>query len=226
MKINLQIYKECDGFVLVYAMMILLVLSLLGIAALNTTTTELMIAGNDYLHKKTFYRADGGTEIASSVIEENIACVTGFAANSGSDAELDGMILVGSGSLNLWQKTTFSTLSTCETAVDPDERCQETREGDFIALPADTYRDILFPSDATNTDPRTNITVFGSAQMTTGSALQMAAGYEGKGKGIGSGGSQLLYDVYAQRLDVNNAEALIHVQWRHTIGQEGECYYD
>ncbi len=62
-----------DGYVLVLSMMMILVLTLLGIAALNTTDIELMIAGNDTLHKKTFYKADGGTEVASSVLEENIA---------------------------------------------------------------------------------------------------------------------------------------------------------
>ncbi|PLX48027.1 MAG: hypothetical protein C0613_12145 [Desulfobulbaceae bacterium] len=190
-----------DGYVLVLAMMIMLILTLLGIAATNTTTTELMIAGNDTLHKKTFYEADGGTEIAASVLEENIACITGFTANDGSDALLDNFIRVPSASLNLWQNT------------------------DQVNSVADGDRDLFFPDGYVAGEPHTNVKIGGQAEMTTGSALQMAAGYEGKGKGIGAGGSHLLYDIYAQHHDVKNAESVVHVQWRHTIGQEGECYY-
>jgi Tfp pilus assembly protein PilX len=199
MKKILQPLGTQDGYVLVLAMMMMLVLTLLGIAATNTTTTEQMIAGNDTLHKKTFYRADGGTEIAASVLEENIACITGFTATTGTEAVLEGAIRVTK--LNLWQ---------IAAPNDP---------------PTDASRDLYFPEGYTAGQPHTNVTIGGQTEMTTGSALQMAAGYEGKGKGIGAGGTHLLYDVYAQHLDFNNAESLVHVQWRHTVGQEGDCNY-
>lgn len=201
MKKILQPLVNQDGYVLVLAMMMLLVLTLLGIAATNTTTTELMIAGNDTLHKKTFYLADGGTEIAASVLEENIACVTGFTATDGTQAVLDGFVRVTK--LNLWQ---------IAAPNDPP-------------TDADAGRDIYYPNGYTAGQPHTNVTIGGQTEMTTGSALQMAAGYEGKGKGIGAGGTHLLYDIYARHLDVNNAESMVHVQWRHTVGQEGDCNY-
>lgn len=201
MKKTPDLTKDEDGFILVLALMILLVLTIIGIAGNRTTTTELLIAGNDSQQKKTFYEADGGTEIAAEVLEENIACIVGFEVNSGSDALLDGLVLVDSTSLNFWQN------------VPPPD------------VPSDADRDFYWPFGYAANAAHTNIRIGGKSEMTTGAALQAAAAYEGKGKAIGSGGVNLAYDIYAQRLGVNNAEAIVHVQWLHVVGQEGDCLY-
>jgi PilX N-terminal len=48
------------GAVLVIALMLLAVLTILGVAALNTTTTEIRISGNEKVYKEAFYRAEAG----------------------------------------------------------------------------------------------------------------------------------------------------------------------
>jgi Tfp pilus assembly protein PilX len=47
-----------DGFILVAGMMILLILTLIGIAATTTTVYELQISGNDTVAKQVFYDAE------------------------------------------------------------------------------------------------------------------------------------------------------------------------
>lgn len=217
--------KNDEGFVLILSLMILLVLSLMGVAGNNTAITEMLIAGNDSVHKQTFYSSDARTEVSSSVVEENIACITGFTVNDAPDTVIEGMIRVYASALNLWQKPLYPSKTDCWNAVEPDSLCEEKEDGFYVAIPADTNRDMFYPNTANNNQPHTNITVGGKTEMTTGSALQMAAGYEGKGKGIGSGGAHLLYDIYSQHVGLNNSEVLVHVEWRHTIGQEGECFY-
>lgn len=49
-----------EGFVLITAMLIMIAVSLLGIAALNTTTFETMIAGNEKWSQEQFFQADSG----------------------------------------------------------------------------------------------------------------------------------------------------------------------
>ncbi len=61
-----------NGFVLITALMMLVVLMVIGIAATNTTTVELQISGNDKAAKQTFYQADGGTEIGITILEESM----------------------------------------------------------------------------------------------------------------------------------------------------------
>ena len=53
-------HRSEDGFVLITAMLIMIAVSLLGIAALNTTTFETMIAGNEKWSQEQFFQADSG----------------------------------------------------------------------------------------------------------------------------------------------------------------------
>ncbi len=70
------------GFILVAVLVILMLLVVIGISATTTTTVELQIAGNDKVSKKTFYGADGGTELGSRMVEENVGCPNGFTATT------------------------------------------------------------------------------------------------------------------------------------------------
>ncbi len=198
-------HKDEEGFVLIAALFIMLILTLIGIAANRNTSTELDIAGNDRTHKESFYEADGGTELASEVLEQNIACLQFDADAPGQGRTLAGStteydIYVNSGSLGFWRNFAPG------------------------GIPSDTSRDLYYPTD--NDEPHTNFTIAGSTKLTTGAAIQMAAGYEGRGKGIGMGGASLVYDVNAQRLGKNNSESVICIKYRHTIGQEGDCLDD
>jgi len=56
--------KNEKGAVLVIAIMILAVLTVLGIAALDTTDTEIRISANDKVYKQAFYNAEAGLAYA------------------------------------------------------------------------------------------------------------------------------------------------------------------
>jgi hypothetical protein len=66
------------GFVLITALVILVLLTFLGIFALNTTTTEIQISGNDRAYKQAFYRADSGISYA---VQSGIAIFPSAAPN-------------------------------------------------------------------------------------------------------------------------------------------------
>jgi len=55
----------------------------------------------------------------------------------------------------------------------------------------------------------------------------MAAGYLGLGRSAGVGGGVLKYELHSQRLDLNNSESLIKIEWNHIIGREDpHCRYN
>jgi hypothetical protein len=56
--------RDDSGFVLILALIILVLITFLGIAALNTTTTERQIAASDRAYKQAFYNADIGISYA------------------------------------------------------------------------------------------------------------------------------------------------------------------
>ncbi|MFP3983067.1 MAG: pilus assembly PilX N-terminal domain-containing protein [Desulfurivibrionaceae bacterium] len=186
------------GFVLVASLMILLILIIIGVSATTNTTIELQIAGNDKAAKKTFYKADGGTELAAEALEHNIAC-TGF-----NSTRVHGLYIETPG-LNFWQND--NTVTTKEPVA-----------GD---------RDICFPGDSCDDVNKevTSISLGGESKHGRGAAIQQHAGYEGKGKGAGGSGSYMLYDIYSRYQDSTGSDATVRLQWRHNIGQEGTCYY-
>lgn len=210
-----------EGFVLVTALLIMLVLTIIGIAGSLNTSTELLIAGNDRTFKETFFNADGGVEVGQELLEQNIACITGFATNSTysfNDPDAAGH------DNSLIEGTFFIKSNDFWRNFSPTDVPSDYNDDDSYGI---QNRDIFFPVDSYNKSvPHTNLNVAGSTKLTTGAAIQMAAGYEGPGMGIGAGGAYLVYDVFSQHLGKNNSESVIHVYYRHIIGQEGSCYYD
>ena len=62
----MKILKNQKGFVMIAAMLFLVVLTIIGIAATNTTTIEVNIAGNEKIYKQNFYLAEGAAKEAAN----------------------------------------------------------------------------------------------------------------------------------------------------------------
>ena len=61
--------KNDNGSILVIAVFILLLLTMIGIYATNTSTLELMISGNDKVSKLNLYKAESSAYVGASTIE-------------------------------------------------------------------------------------------------------------------------------------------------------------
>jgi Tfp pilus assembly protein PilX len=194
-------------------MVVMLLIFFLGMSALNTTTVELQISGNDKINKQTFYQADGGIELGSRMVEENIACPTGFAASTIDN----GNIVVRSQAF--WQASAAAL--TDPTLVAPDFG---DADNDGVDDNGDVLDDRAFyytPSSGVIT----NFIIAGTTQYNPGSAIQMTSGYEGKGKGAAAGGAAINFDIIAQGRGAQRSVSELEIIWRHAIGQEGECNY-
>ena len=186
-----------NGSAMVIALIIMALLTIIGHLATRSTRLELQTATNDLRHKQAFYTADGISEMAAELLEQNVACSTGF--------------------------TTLQRGGLIEVMVD------DFWKNNLVAnrLPSDAVRDVriplLPPNGPDDTQPHTNIVYGGSTGFGTGSALQIAAGYEGKGKSIAGGGAFMVFEQSVQHQGNFNAEACVQTQWRHVIGEEGIC---
>jgi PilX N-terminal len=207
--------RDQQGSALVYALLMLVILTILGIAAVTTSTVELQISGNDKVYKTSFYAADGGTNMYSELLEQNI---DDRGAWSGDTARGDVMIHNGGFYLN----STRSANAYDPTQIlfsDPNYPIPWDLSLDSAAHYANY--DAYFPSTTTSgSGPRTNLKVCGNVGLSNGSAVQLAAGYEGKGKGAGSGGAWIMYDVRAQYFDNRggrNNQDTVHLGWKHVM---------
>ena len=90
-------------------------------------------------------------------------------------------------------------------------------------FPTDGQRDCrIGASDAV---PHTNLAFAGITRLSTGSALQMIAGYEGKAFGAAGGGAHIATGIHSHRVGVANSQAVVRTLAIHMIGQEGTCRY-
>ncbi len=215
-----------SGFVLVMALLILLVLIVIGISTTKDAQIDLLVAGNDKISKQTFYEAEGGLNLASELLEQNISCTQGFGSinlDTNGDGNNDYYFL-GNDAAN-------SGNDSAILGYNPTQRIKVTNL-DFwnnyqvqAVEPSDTARDFFYPYNYTANAPHSNFTAGGDVNFNKGGAMQMAAGYEGVGKSAATGGSNIFYNIYSQRIGNNNSQSLLLIQWRHIVGQEEDCRY-
>ena len=103
MKKLVSVLNNENGSPLVIVVLILVLLTLIGLSVLNTTTVETEIAAHDRRHKMTFYGADGGTEVVSELLEQNLGCPTGFTDNTGGSGAVSGVLQFDGGSIGLYR---------------------------------------------------------------------------------------------------------------------------
>lgn len=62
--------RDNNGSILVVAMLVLLILTLIGIAATNTSNIEMRITGNETAYKSSFYDTDAGVSWAVASLDQ------------------------------------------------------------------------------------------------------------------------------------------------------------
>ena len=93
-----------QGFVLVLALFMLTICTMIGMAAMSTSTIELDIAGNERVHKETFYQAEAGSAAAAEALLEKDAYGTWSDNEKFADLGLHGYIQINDGAFLLEPK--------------------------------------------------------------------------------------------------------------------------
>ena len=182
----LKVVQNESGSAMIFAILMLALLTIIGLSASSNTTLELMIAGNDKSHKQAFYFADGANEVGKELIERGIE-ERGWSDQSGTEISLD--------KVHLLDKSFYLSDDLGDVVADADNRDATVDFG----------------------SGETALVVGSNTRLSTGGAVQMVAGYEGKGKAAASGGAQVIYDIRAQHESPNKSKVKIASQWRHLL---------
>ena len=208
MKNYIKPYRNEEGFVLVTAMLIMVVLTILGIAALSNTSIELQIAGNDRRHKEAFAEAEAGAVLGTELVAQNINCADGFTATTGSTiADIEGAIRV-------YERNT-NGLAFYMNPVTPDADIGDITKADAAYPIANLAANVQ----------KTHLYIGGASQMGAGGSLIDNSGYERKGKSGAGGGIFKMYDIYSQYIGLNNTESIVLLGWRHPVDLIDDCRY-
>ena len=184
--------KEESGAALIMAIMMLVLLTVIGLSALNNTDLELSIAGNEKAHKITYYAADAGNELSKELIEQSIE-ERGWKNEAGTTKTI-GQITIRN--KDFW----------LNDDLDPDPA---------VDSPSSINMDADLPFGIGS--GHTYLRIGTNGMLSSGGAVQMAAGYEGMGKSAAGGGAWLIYDVRSRHEGVNNSQSQIRGQWRHVL---------
>jgi len=214
----LHIFSNQHGSVINVALLILILIFLIGIGLSKMSTTDIKIANNIKQDMTTFYETDASLEAAGELIEQNLACLIGFddTATATDTLPAGREIIGGIFYVNNLNFSHNERKKGARPGVDPDAEASGVKIVDFFYPPN--------PSMELD-EPHTNISVGGASRFSKGSAIQMAAGYEGLGKGAAAGGGSIIFDVYAERIGINNTSSTHFMQWVHLIKPSPGCNY-
>lgn len=219
MKVIDKKLSQQDGSVIVIALLLLVALSILALFTTRNSTTEIQISTNELQHNIAFYSADSGLELGAELLEKNIGSLGFGIEGVANPFELDANERYVASDIGIKVKTASFYSNAWGDVQEPAE-INDPADPDYPG------RDVFFPAECPTDCPHTNLTYGGKSVAAEGASLIMAAGYEGKGKSVASGGGHLLYKIYAQNKSGANAgsrmyrESMVLIEYRHVIGQE------
>jgi len=186
-----------EGSVIVVALMILVVLTIIGISATDTTTVELQIATNDKFHKIAFYHADAGVYATPKLISEAI-----------NDKATPGDLV----------NATYGAFTYLDPGTNDDGSSGPTFYRELAGFdPYDTATDIRFALGGDNVDVDVERD---RAETLAGGGAEFAAGAEGAG--VGSTGSvAIFYNLDSFGSGPRNSLSNIGATYRKVVATAG-----
>ena len=192
---NMKSYRqdESGSVTIVAAVLILVILTLLGLAAMDDTTVELQIAGNDQRSRIAFYNADSGVYGVPKIISRivDISNPVGIAAEADS-------IAAGAA----WDATT-----------DRDIFFDQVMGYD----PYDATQDVVMGQGGFSTQVDVER---GRSRILAGGGAEFASGTEGIGVGA-TGGVAVYYGLDSWGQSTLGAVSNVIADYRKVVGVPG-----
>lgn len=221
-----------QGFVLVLAMVVLLMLTLIGLASLSSSNLETMVASNDWAAKRALYKSESGLEMGIEALEYNFSCGPFTAKNLGGDSQPLNLLTVDNSDLKFVERAKVErdflgthgvSLPHPQYPGDAERQLCWASSDPFSLLnnPANPVYPTAAACVAGAAAEHTNIGMHGEKVEDAGEANPQGGGYAGIGASPG-GSVSYHHQIYAR--NINNggsgAEATLRAHWRHKGGRE------
>jgi len=180
---NLQ-FAICNserGFVLIASLLLLLVATVVGITALQTSTTNVMIAGNQRLSEINFSAADSGVSVSVPIIDNT--------AYSSAVSNIYASLVINPNFVN------EISGALPDITVSPDLQFSVGSGASAVTVSVDI--EYLYSGSS------------------AGGAMEFASGYEGLGKGAGTGGTEIYYSINSSPAGAVGSQAQVDAVYRY-----------
>lgn len=159
------------GVILLTVLILLFIGTLIGVIALNNSTVEIQIAAYENKVSTLFATTEAGLDLAVPIIEETLD----RGALTPSSMTIGGHTVTPASNL-LGEILNVANVYDTDTAAGSPDISIPTLEGSEIKIDIDRLYTEVIP----------------------GGALEMAAGYEGEGKGAAGGGMAIYYRIHSR----------------------------
>ncbi len=175
---------------LVVCLMIMVVMALIATGVTTNSTVEIKISGNQRNKAISFNNAEVGINISPQVIKDNLSDYNKWiSGNPGWDSSANAFLFL----------------------VTSDNDSNGANDLEILVNEVTTGTEIDFANPVNslainiNGEYQTSVTIRRiGVNLATGNAIQMAAGYEGIGKGISGGGFYAYYQCISTGTAYNN----------------------
>jgi len=191
---------------LVVCLMIMVVMALIATGVTTNSTVEIKISGNQRNKAVSFNNADVGTGITPEIIEQNIEA----AFWNNSDNGWDATHTPNEAYLFLTADNDGDGTNDLTIFVNEDPNLSNEHKIAFAAIDTPLTRAVEIAGEV-----NTGVDVDKNGGLAAGNAIQMAAGYEGVGKGAGAGGYHAYYLCESSGSSGNNTTTAAEIYYRH-----------
>ena len=191
--INIHTQNESGSVTVIAAVMVLLIITLVGISAMDTTTVEMQIASNDQLGRIAFYNADSGVygipKIISRIIDTS-----------------DPVGIAG-------EADSIATGVAWDASTDQDTFYDQVMGYDDH----DAVADVSMGQGGFNTEVDVERV---RSKVLAGGGAEFASGVEGIGVGA-TGGVAVYYELDSRGRSTRGAVANVIADYRKVVGIAG-----
>lgn len=199
------------GVALVIALMVMVVLAMLGAAAIMTSTIEVEIAGNEKLYQTAFYAADAGVRLAPRVVRDVLTQYESPAYNGSVVKVADGLL-----EELLHFQTENDDPSTDSTFTNPDIWIPS------LTGPSWAVGESRLPNRTSGYSVGVDVDREAATRSLPGGGIEFGAGYEGIGAGgAAGGGAAIVFIVTSEARGPKNTSSGVQTQYLYVIGVGG-----
>jgi hypothetical protein len=200
MKAQDRHFRNEEGSIMVIALLMLVFLTLIGIAATTSTEIETQISGNEKFHKMAFYHTDSGIYATPKLIS---LCV-----DNGAPSSISGITYLNANGEADAGDSTLDDIFFNEIMGFDDLLGRDSH---------DTACDMRFSLDNHNVDIDINRT---GQQSVAGGGTEFGSGSEGVGTGS-TGGVALLFAMNSFGKGPGSSQSNIDAVYRKVVGVAG-----
>ncbi len=213
-----RLHSDERGFLLVVTMIMLVVLTIVGMTALDNSMFEIKIAANDRNAKVAFNMADGTIYSSSKLITEAMEASADPAHNTIAYETFnlhDGGVSVTNAPDDFYKRV----MGYMETQATPYlASCTPGPCNDALYPPPDFQ---IKPNGLGASETIEVYLMSRSASMIAGGGAEFGAGAAGAGVGSGGAGAAVTIDVNVDAYSFNNSKSALSARYRKVLGASG-----